>query len=327
MPRSLTVPVLALFLVVGARAELICEQPVVQLGEVKAGAPLSHKFTLVNRGNATVELLGFKTSCSCFRPDLPKRILLAGESVTLDMVGNTLAQPAGQRAWRIGLEYREGSETRQLAFEIRANLTVEVAVIPPTLTLTTEGPLTHELTLRDLRATPLPITAVQTSSPGLRTRFGEPQRLPQGGWARTITLEVGADYPTGRRDEVLAIQSRDPDYPEIRIPVTVVKRERGAVAVRPSQVRLTAVKGEPLPARLVLLGDGTLPVEIERVEVGHTAIQCTHATVPGSPTTLKVRVDVAQVPAEGLRSGIRVIRRSPTEAPIVVPVLVEWDTP
>jgi len=325
MRRTVWCLALALLAAHARGGELTCDRPTVQLGDLKAGAPLGHRFNVTNPGPGPVELLGFAASCGCFKPGLAKRTLQAGESTVIDLVGNTLAQPAGPQSWRLRLHYRDGTGERELAFEIRATLTVEVAVVPPTLTLNTEGTLAHEITLRDVRATPLAVTAVQTTATGLRAKLGEPRRLAEGGWVRPITVEVGADYPAGRAEEWLVLHSRDPDYPELRVPVTVVKRPRGTVTVRPAEVALTATPGEPLPARLVLLGDASTPVEVERVEPGHAAVTCTWASAPGAPTTLKVRVDAAKVPPDGLDSTVRVHRKG--GAPVVVPVRVEWVRP
>lgn len=325
MPRTFWCLLLTLLASPALRAELVCEQPVVELGSVKAGVPLTHRFSVINKGSATIELVGLSTSCGCLRPEPSKRVLAAGEATTLELKGNTLALPAGPQSWRLRLAYREAGEQREIALEIRATLLVEVAVVPPTLVLTTDGTLSHELSLRDTRSAPLAVTAVQTTAPGLRARLGEPQRRPEGGWTRPITVEVGADYPPGRADEWLVLYSRDPDYPELRIPVTVHKHARGSVVVRPAEVIITGTPGEPLPARRVLLGDATAPVEVERIDTGHTAIRCTHAAVPGSATTLRVRVDAAQVPETGLESAVRVHRKM--GEPIVIPVRVEWRRP
>jgi len=307
---------LTLVLTSVVRAEIVCEQPVAKLGTVKAGAPLSHRFALVNKGDATVELVGFKTTCACFRPDLPKRLLGPGESVELQLHGNTLAQSPGPASWRFALAYREDGKDREIAFEILARVEVEVAVVPPVLTLTTASTLTHELTLRDRRANPLALTGIETTASGLKASFGQPRPAPEGGWARTITVEVTPEYPVGRRDELVVLHSRDPDYPELRIPVTVSKRARTALAVSPPEVTLTLVPGEPLPATRVQVGSEVNPVEIDRVESQHPAISATFAA-----GTLRVRVDAVRVPSDGLDSSLRVHLRNNLEA-VVIPVRI-----
>jgi hypothetical protein len=319
--RSLWCLVLILPAWGSARAELVCERPVADLGTVKAGAPLGHQFTFTNKGTATIELTGFKTSCACFRPELPKRVLLPGESATIDLQGNTLAQEAGPQSWRIRLGYHEGNEDRELIFEVRATIVVEVAVQPPTLSLNTDSTLAHELIVRDLREKPLALTGAQTTSPGLRATFDEAKPFLKGGWARRVVVEVGADYPVGRRDELLVLQSRDPDYPELRIPITVTKRPKSAVHFSPAEVVIVGTRGEPLPSRLVQVGSAGSPAEIDRVEPLHSALTCSWAA-----GTMRVRADAAQVPATGLESTVRVFLKGANPGPIVVPVRVEWRT-
>jgi hypothetical protein len=319
MRRSLWSLVLVLAAWGNVRAEVICEQPVAQMGTIKAGAPLSHRFTFTNKGTAPVELTGARASCACFRPNLPKRSLAPGESATLDLVGNTLAQSAGPQTWRVRVEYREAGVDRELVLDVQAIVVVEVEVLPPVLTITTDREMSHELIVRDLRRDPLVLTGVETTSPALRARLGEVTVAPGGGWARRVVVEVGADYPVGRRDELLVLRSKDPDYPELRVPITVSKRQRAAIPVSPARILLTGTPGEPLPARLVQVGSEESLVEIERVEPQHPAITCTWAA-----GTVKVRVNGKQVPPEGLESAVQVILKSGV---VTVPVRVEWARP
>src|SRR5436309_1863366 len=88
------------------------------LESTRGPAPDSFPFT--NRGGAAVGLPGARASCACFRPELPKRVLAPGESATLDLHGNTLAQSAGPQTWRVRVGYREEGVERELILEVRA---------------------------------------------------------------------------------------------------------------------------------------------------------------------------------------------------------------
>src|SRR5262245_56838396 len=73
MPRRVRVGraalLTALLLAGPARADLLCPQPVVDVGEVRAGAPLTRRFDFRNAGALAVEITDAVPSCGCLRPE------------------------------------------------------------------------------------------------------------------------------------------------------------------------------------------------------------------------------------------------------------------
>jgi hypothetical protein len=287
-----------------ARAELVCPEPVVQLGEVRSGVPLAQRFTIVNRGREAAEVTEVRPSCGCLAPRLEPRRLRPGEEGLLFLDINTLTQPEGPHAWRIAVRYRQSGQEGELALFVYARVVAEISLQPPMLMLYTDSTISHEITLTDRRPQPLAVTASETTSPWLRTRVGEPRREPDGRWTRTISLEVLPGFPEGRHDGAVRIVSADPTYPELKVPLSVVKRSRQQVSITPGAVTLSGTRGEPLPSRIVLLAaeDGR-EVVVERVAADDPAIRCTWAKGPGPRATLRIRVDQAGLPGAGLRSG------------------------
>ena len=92
-----------------ARADLHFEQPVANLGEVRGGTPLTHRFTFVNEGPAAVDITNAQASCGCVTPRVEKNSLQPGESGALLLEVHTLNQPAGPRKWTVRLSYRGGA--------------------------------------------------------------------------------------------------------------------------------------------------------------------------------------------------------------------------
>ena len=92
-------------------------------------------------------------------------------------------------------------------------------VQPAALTLFTEGTLRHEITLTDLRPTPLRITAVQTIIAGVKAHALEPERNAQGQTVTKIIVEASADLPPGRHEDTLTIFTDDPAYRQLQLPV------------------------------------------------------------------------------------------------------------
>ena len=320
-PWLLVVGAILMLRTEAVRAELTCEQPVAQKGEVPSGMSLSHRFTIVNSGRDVIEVTEVRPSCGCLAPKLDRRRFQPGESGSLLLEVNTLTQPAGAHSWRTTIHYQAAGSSYELPLYIAARVVMEISVEPPSLAIYTDSSISHEITVIDRRTEPLIVRAVSASSPHVRTHLGELHRNEAGQWARSIQVEVLADCPEGTHEETLLIYTSDPSYPELKVPFTIVKRMRDAVSIAPSSIILSAAAGQPLPARIVLLSaSDDRPVRIEGVESGHGAIDCHWAAGPGPRATLKVRVDHTRLPSEGLRSCVRVRLSQPKAETITIPV-------
>src|SRR5260370_3650304 len=94
-----------------------------------------------------------------------------------------------------------------------------------------------------------------------------------GHFVRKVQLIAGADLPEGRHEEVLSLFTNDPAYPEIKIPVTIVKRSRQRLAATPSRIELTLRPGGGLPAKMILIRDQEKrEVEVETVTADSPAL-------------------------------------------------------
>src|SRR5262249_25218092 len=98
-----------------ARADLHCPEPRIDLGEVKSGKPLAHRFAFTNRGTESVEITEIRPSCGCLKPRCDKGAYRPGESGTLLFEVNTLTQPAGPHSWRVLIRYRSGNREGELS--------------------------------------------------------------------------------------------------------------------------------------------------------------------------------------------------------------------
>jgi hypothetical protein len=305
-----------------ARADLHCEGPLFQAGQVRSGAPLAHRFTLSNAGPEEVEVTEIKPGCGCLRPRLEGPALLRpGEARSVLMEVNTLAQPEGPNTWRAVVGYRCASRPRELPLFVTADVVSEVSVRPAGLLISTDTAIGHEVTLIDRRPTPLAIQAVTTSSRHFRPRAGAPRRAAGGHWEWALSLEVAPDCPEGRHEEVLLVHTSDPAYAELKVPFTVVKRPRQKVSAVPGVVSLLAAGDAPLPARIVLLGAADEEeVVIDRVEADSPAIQCRWAPGPGPRATLKVQVERARLTGPYWEGKVHVHLSRPVPQTITVPV-------
>src|SRR5207245_1547575 len=151
--------------------------------------------------------------------------------------------------------YRAGNHAREIPLRLSARLVSEVTVQPASLIAFADKLDQHELVLTDFRAKSLEVLEVRASSAKLQARVGTVSRDPNGHSSRKIRLAVADDYPDGRHEEILDIYTNDPRYPDLRVPVTVIKHVQQRLAATPSQIDLVAPAGQPFPARIVLVRD------------------------------------------------------------------------
>jgi hypothetical protein len=306
-----------------ARADLRLPQPRVDLGDLRAGPPLVQRFPLVNDGTGPIEIAEAKASCGCLKPRLAKQVLQPGEQGWVEVEVNTLSQPAGPNAWRVDLKYRDGDRPAEAAVLITATLSKEITVEPAALTISTDQALAHEICVTDLRAKPLTITSVQASSPHLHATLQPACKDAAGHAVRIVKLEVAADFPEGRHDEVISLYSDDPAYAELKVTATITKRTKQRLSASPAEVMLTAPPGQPLPSRIVLIRDSeNQAVVVDKVVADHHGVTCRWASGPDTMATVKIQVDSDQLDSVGCKTAVHVHISKPVECVVSVPLSV-----
>jgi hypothetical protein len=207
-----------------ALADLRFDATTVQLGKIRCGPRLVQVFPFRNNGPGVVELLEARPGCGCLKSRLEQPRLAPGESGLLSLEIDTLGQAAGPHTWQLTVVYRDGEQRREQVLQMTADVFTEVSVQPAAVTLFAQGPLTHELTLTDLRPQPLLIVQVETTSTHLRAHAGPFHKDLFGHFTSKIQVEVDGSLPPGRHDETVIIHTDDPLYREIKVAVSVVKR-------------------------------------------------------------------------------------------------------
>lgn len=319
MSRMQTVAVLGLLLGTFSplHADLHFPQAEVKLGAVYSGRPLRHRFSFTNQGPGAVNIQRLSAACGCLTPRLDKLAYRAGESGSFILEVNTLTQPAGQNTWRIQVHYTDGAQERTKELLLCATLQSEIKVEPPKLALSTTGAIGSDILVSDTRALPFHVTQAQASSPHLVARV----TAGVDGRSFRVHLNVKATLPPGRYEETLSILTDDPDYRELRVPVTVTMRPRAGVTATPASVTLTIPRGQPAPSRRVLLrGENEQEVIVERIESDNPALKCNWAAGPGKMATLKVSVDASRA-GELLRATVRVHVSKPVPGVVTIPVV------
>jgi hypothetical protein len=291
------------------------------LGKIRTGVPLVYHFSFTNTGQEPVAIEEVRPGCGCVAPRLRSREVAPGATGTIPMEINTLSQSAGPHRWYVHVYYRQGQEQRQIALELLAEVITEVTVQPATLTIHAAQAVQQEMRLTDLRAQPLRVTALRTTSRYLQAKASERARNEQGHWITLIHLQLSAAFPPGRQEEFLFIDTDDPVYAQLKIPITVDKRSARRISAMPAEVVLDAGLGAALPSRLLLVRDsGEEPVLIAGIKADHPALRCKWAQGPGNAVTVRIQLDRTAVPDSTFRSMIHVIVRQPVACVLDLPV-------
>jgi hypothetical protein len=277
-------------------------------------------FCLENRGSTPIELLEARTSCGCAVPRWEHRVLAPGSTTELTVAIQTLTQPAGRQAWKTHLRYRLAGMVREMTLEVRAELVAELRLEPATLVLHAVDELRHPLRLIDYRARPLRILRAAASTTYVGVELDSPTSGASGPQMQLLRAVVAADHPEGRHEHTLSLFTDDADYPELRVPITVVKRGSQGVQVLPSSISFDRTSA----SRLVRLRSaGESAIVIDRVEASHPSLIASWAAGPGNDATLRVRRPPTANEPLPADASLRVHLRSPSKTILTIPVHAE----
>ena len=302
-------------------AALHCPAPIAARGDVKAGPPLAHLFEMTHRGAGSLTITKVEASCGCLRRSLSSGVLSPGETAKLALEVNTLTQPDGPNRWQVTVAYKvevPGQQARvgELLLQITAKLSREVSVSPPQIAFSTAGSASQAITILDSRPQPLTVLKVSSSNSHLNAEIGPREK----GKGQTVLVKLAPDTPTGHRDEYITLLTDDQAYPELRVPVRVLKREAGGIVAVPESVSVRFAKGQTEVSTLVLLR----AVEGKSVGVSSAESDLPGVTAKwsaGAAATAVVRVTVTELAAA--QSGsctVRVKLAEPVGQEVVIPV-------
>lgn len=319
--RAIGICMAVLTLASGAQADLQFTATTVDVGEIRAGAPLSHQFPFTNRGTEEVEITGIHSSCGCLTPRMSGQRFAAGEQGHVRVEINTLSPNPGPHTWQVTLSYRVGNEDIEIALQVKARLIREIVVEPAAVTMYVNGPMQTEIRMTDLRPQPLTVEAVETSAPGLQARLAGEETDSSGRLVRKIQLHV--DVSDGGHEETLSLYTNDPFYREIKVPVSIVKRSRQRISASPGRVEWTAGVGSSLPAKMVLLSDrDNQEINVQAVTSDSPAVSCQWAKGPGAMTTVKIKVDPNLIDEKSFQTVVQVQVVKPVSQTVLIPVSV-----
>ena len=325
--RLITLVVLGLGLWAGTpsvRAELICPEPSFNAGHLLAGKPFNHSFALSNKGKEAIHILEALPSCGCLRPTLSKTILNPGEAITLPIEIHTLTKPQGAHRFSINIRYKEAGEIKELALEVKALIQVEVEVTPAASAIFTDRAIAHTFSVKDMRAKPMRIIAADSSTARVTFQIHPPTLNENKESIQTITVFISELLTPGKHDLWIHLVSDDASYGEMKIPLSIVKRDGKLASAAPSRLYLEGSVGIPFGAKMVRINKaGTEPVKVDKVECSHPAFKCTWAQGPGDDATIRLLLDEKKLPPGETIAELRVLLKGNQTQSVIIPVNIQ----
>ena len=153
----------------------------------------------------------------------------------------------------------------------------------------------------------------------------KPASDADGKRAQKIEVTVTDGCPAGQYADEVCIDTDDPEYKELRIPLRSSRRPRDRRASGAGQRDDALRQGSGNGVDVSALRDADdREVVVEKAEADHPAVRCKWAAGPGTMTTLRVTVDLSQARAAGV--GVVTVKlKGPTAETILIPV--SWTLP
>lgn len=212
-------------------AGLVFDQYGVSLPIVRPQAVVEAHFDFRNYGSEPVTVEDVEPSCGCLRWHFVgnKRTYMPGESGSLVVRLFTANERPGPHEYLLNVRSQPGpiSET-SLVFRVNLperKLTVEPAeVYFYQLQGTADAQKVYVTDHREDVTTPLQVKLAQCPSKHVTVQV-LPAELNESGQSRIpVLLTVPAEVPSGREVTFLKIETTDPDFPQIAVPVLIEGR-------------------------------------------------------------------------------------------------------
>jgi len=299
-------------------AILVADRETVDAGVVRSG-PLLRQVYRVTNPSATLplQIVGLDGTCGCIRKSFAKSDLKPGETTDVTVEINTLTQPEGPNTWKTNVRYRVGSATMEerITLELVAKIVKELEVKPPMLAISSEGAAKSTIVLTDRRATPLTVKAITSTSTYLTANVREAKE-------GTISIEVSIaeGVATGSHDETILITTSDPLYPELRVPVRIIKRSKDAVLALPESLDLhIATESVTASGVVQFRRPNAANIQIATATCTGKGVSLKWSAGSGAVATIRATIDLRTAGASG-QTTIRVTFNESTSEEVIVPL-------
>lgn len=273
---------------------LTVDRATIDAGQTLARKPLEQTFQLKNTSSQTIRITEVAAACGCVRRHLSRNELPPGASTELLVAINLHTQPAGPNSWSFTVRARtDQGPLPDLTLQVKADVRKEILLEPVSMVLITDNEATGKLQITDTRSgKSLSNLKARTGIPGVEVVPDE-----QMGQRQSFVVRVTATCPRGHHADELILTSNDPDYPELRLPLRITRREadRG-VSANPAEPLIRFSREQTTASALIRLRDAAdRPTEIASAESDLEGVECKWAAGPGRMSTLRITVNRSRV--------------------------------
>ena len=203
---------------------LVFDQYVVDLGAVPPSEEVYARFVFRNTGPNPLKIRELKPSCGCLQPKLSRDTYQPGEVGTFALKVQTASQEPGPKDYTVAVRY-DAPQPQERTVTFRVDLPKnQVLVRPRALVFYQSGSseaTSQELVVTDLRAKPLRVLGVRTSSDFV-TAEALPEPTTEDGAVRYhVRVTVQGKIPPGRHQALVSIFTDDAEFTELRVPLWV----------------------------------------------------------------------------------------------------------
>ncbi|HMP18269.1 MAG TPA: hypothetical protein PKD72_14690 [Gemmatales bacterium] len=157
---------------------------------------------------------------------------------------------------------------------------------PAAITCYGEKPRPQTITILDKRPVPIQPIRLERTSPYLELEWVKPEPGTPAQYA--IKLNVREDLPPGRHDHEVLVYTSDATYPVLRIPISVVKKQKARYVISPM---LVSMSPSLVPQKTVTLRDQHgQNVQVERIEASR-GIRVTTVNQAAVSVTLQINLE------------------------------------
>ena len=201
---------------------------------------------------------------------------------------------------------------------------MEVEVTPAASAIFTDRAITHTFSVKDMRAKPMRIIAADSSNARVTFQIHPPTLNENKESIQIITVRISELLTPGKHDLWIHLVSDDASYGEMKIPLTIVKRDGKLASAAPSRLYLEGSVGIPFGAKMVRINKaGTEPVKVDKVECSHPAFKCTWAQGPGDDATIRLLLDEKKLPPGETIAELRVLLKGHQTQSVIIPVNIQ----
>ena len=207
------------------RASLAFAQYAVDLGEVPPRPLIQAHYDFWNKSEKTVKITDLDPSCGCLRPRLTddRDTIAPGEHGQFVVGVSTANEDPGPHDYSITVHYDDGEPQTQVVRFLFTLPEQKVSLEPSEVFFyqLTGEPASRTIHVNDHRGAEMKVLAASISSKHATATIEAPQVLGKKGSRTPIRIDVAGDVPAKREIAMLVIETDDPEYKILRVPVLI----------------------------------------------------------------------------------------------------------